>query len=88
MALVPFEAPDTAALETPTKSKQKSLFVFWSSEKETKPSSEGCELQAGSHVKLRKGLSGEAIVVERSLKRARDNETLVEYVREQKKITR
>ncbi len=62
MALVPFEAPDTAAHETPTKSKQKSLFEFWSTEKETKPSSEGCELQAGSHVKLRKGLSGMAIV--------------------------
>ena len=89
MALVPFEAPDTAALETPTKSKQKSLFEFWSTEKETKQSSEGCELQAGYHVKLRKSLSGEAIVAfERSLKRARDNETLVEYVREQKKIAR
>ena len=77
MALVPFEAPDTAALETPTKSKQKSLFEFWSTEKETKPSSEGCELQAGSHVKLRKGLSAEEILAfERSLKRVRDNETL------------
>ena len=44
MALVPFEALVTAAFETPTKSKQKSLFEFWSTEKEQKPSSEGCEL--------------------------------------------
>ena len=89
MALVPFEALVTAAFETPTKNKQTSLFEFWSTEKEQKPSSEGCELQAGSHVKVRKCLSGEAIVAfERGLKRTRDNETLVEYVREQKKIAR
>jgi len=68
---------------------RRGLFEFWWTEKEQKPSSEGCELQAGSHVKPRKSLSGEAIVAfERSLKRARDNEALVEYVREQKKIAR
>ena len=89
MALVPVEAPDKPALTTPVKSKQKSLFELWSTEKETKPISEGCEFQAGSHVKLRKGLSGEAIVAfEESLKRVRDNQTIVEFVREQKKIAR
>ena len=71
MALVPFEAPDKQ------KSKQKSLFDFWSTEKEPKPSSEGCELYAGSQVNLREGLSVEEILAcERSLKRVRNNEIL------------
>ncbi len=89
MALVQVEAPGKPALTTPVKSKQKSLFELWSTEKETEPTSEGCKFQGGSHVKLRNGLSGEAIVAfEESLKRVRANHVLADVVREQKKVAR
>ena len=46
-------------------------------------------MQAGSHVKLRKNLNGDAIVAfEQSLKRVRDKESLAKYVQEQRSIAR
>ncbi len=80
----------TPSPQTPIKRKQSSLFDCFgmSGEKLAKPSGE-CDLQQNSHSKLRKSLSGEALVTfDNNIQEIRECRTIVEMSRTAKQTAR